>query len=529
MPRFIPYDPKQSKLVAISYADQLQPGTFEFAINHLIDHKLDLSIFQTRYDNDDGGRPAYDPAILLKIILFAYSKGITSSREIQWCCETNIIFKALSCDTVPHFTSIAGFVSGCPQEIEDLFEQVLLVCHRQGLLGNELLAIDGCKMPSDAAKEWSGTLKELDEKRTKIKRQIQHHLSEHTRLDQQTSREDERLQRIKQTIETLDQAHERIDTFLKTASPRMGRGKQIKEVKSNITDNESAKMTTSKGTIQGYTGVAAVDQKHQVIVDAQAFGEGQEHHVLQPVLKAIQGRYRRLGIRDSLYHDGAIVTADTGYANEANMQYLHDNGINGYIPDNQFRSRDPKFADYKSTHSTRPSTTTRKKATKEVIPASEFVFNPVTKTCTCPAGEAMWLRSERIDKLGHAKIFFEGRLTQCRSCKLKQTCLRNPDSPNTRKGHGRQVSFIVEKSNRLPNYTDWMKHRIDSDYGKHIYSHRMSVVEPVFANIGTNKGLKRFSLRSQQKVQGQWRLYCVIHNIEKLKNYGELARGMGTG
>jgi len=87
MPRFIPYDPKQSKLVAISYADQLQPGTFEFAINHLIDHKLDLSIFHARYENEDAGRPAYDPAILLKIILFAYAKGITSSREIQWCCE----------------------------------------------------------------------------------------------------------------------------------------------------------------------------------------------------------------------------------------------------------------------------------------------------------------------------------------------------------------------------------------------------------------------------------------------------------
>ena len=120
---------------------------------------------------------------------------------------------------MPHFTSIAGFVSGCPQEIEDLFEQVLLVCHQQGLLGNELLAMDGCKMPSDAAKEWSGTLKELDEKRTKIKRQIQHRLREHARLDQQTTREDERLQRIKQTIETLDRAHERIDIFLKTASP----------------------------------------------------------------------------------------------------------------------------------------------------------------------------------------------------------------------------------------------------------------------------------------------------------------------
>lgn len=140
----------------------------------------------------------------------------------------------------------------------------------------------------------------------------------------------------------------------------------------------------------------------------------------------------------------------------------------------------------------------------------------------------MWLRSEREDEQGHQKLFFEGRLSKCRSCDLKQACLRNPDSPGTRKGHGRQVSFIVEQSNRTPNYTDWMKHRIDSDYGKHIYSHRLSVVEPVFPNLGANKGLKRFSLRSQRKVQGQWRLYCLIHNIEKLKNYGELAKATGA-
>ncbi len=65
-----------------------------------------------------------------------------------------------------------------------------------------------------------------------------------------------------------------------------------------------------------------------------------------------------------------------------------------------------------------------------------------------------------------------------------------------------------------------MKHRVDSPDGKHIYSHRMSVVEPVFGNIGTNKGLNRFSLRSKKKVQGQWHLYCLGHNIEKLTNYG---------
>lgn len=153
MPNYKPYDYNQTSMIVINCEDQLQAGSFEHALHHLIDNKVDLSIFYPRYKNDDTGRPAYDPAILLKIILFAYSKGITSSREIQWSCETNIIFKALSCDSVPHFTTIAHFVSSHVEEIEDLFTQIVLICDQQGLIGNELFAIDGCKMSSNAAKE----------------------------------------------------------------------------------------------------------------------------------------------------------------------------------------------------------------------------------------------------------------------------------------------------------------------------------------------------------------------------------------
>ena len=520
MPKFIPYDPKQSKRVVINYSDQLQPGTFEFAINHIIDHKLDLTIFYPRYQNDEGGRPACDPAILLKIILFAYSKGITSSREIQWCCETNILFKALSCDTVPHDSTLARFVSGRSEEIEALFEQVLLICDAQGLSGKEQFALDGCKMSSNAAKEWSGTFKELEQKRDKIQRQIHYVLNEQKKHDSAGTREDQRRARSEQAIETLNKAHEKIDRFLKTARPRMGQGKITREVKSNSTDNESAKMTTSKGTIQGDNGIATVDKKHQIIVDAQAFGEGQEHHTLQPVLNAVFERFKRLGIDTH----NPIVTADTGYANEANNRYRYDNHIDAYIPDNPFRQRDPKFSEQQNTHSQRKAITGKKLPTKGVIPPSAFDFNPASKTCRCPAGEMMWLRSELIDKHGHTKIFFEGRLTKCRGCELKHRCMRNPDSANTRKDHGRQVSFIIQKGQRVTNYTDWMKRRVDSERGKLIYSHRMSVVEPVFGNIGANKRLSRFSLRGKKKVQGQWQLYCLIHNIEKLKNVGELAR-----
>ena len=134
----------------------------------------------------------------------------------------------------------------------------------------------------------------------------------------------------------------------------------------------------------------------------------------------------------------------------------------------------------------------------------------------------MWLKKEGKDIHDNHKLFFEGRISKCRHCDLKTQCMRNPESANTRKGHGRQVSFIITKNTKA-TYTNWMKQRVDSKDGKLIYSHRMSVVEPVFGNIGTNKGLNRFSLRGKEKVNGQWKLFCIIHNLEKLKNYGQLA------
>ena len=520
MPNFIPTNYRQDLLLALNLEDQLQPGTFEHALHYLVERKLDLSVFYPRYKNDTNGRPAYDPAVLLKVILFAYAKGITSSREISWCCRHNIIFKALACNTEPHFTTIAQFISSKPADIEAIFEQVLLVCHEQGLLGHELFAIDGCKMRSDASKTWSGTFKELEEKRQKLKRLIRYHTEQHRKSDQCDDANAQQA-RSEKALTTLNNSYAKIDQFLKKNSPRQGQGKRPKEVKSNVTDNQSAKMTTSKGTIQGYNGVASVDAYCQVVIDAQAFGEGQEHHVLQPVLEEIKGRYKRLGISKDLYKQGTMVTADTGYANEDNNRYIKENGIDGYIPDNQFRSRDPKFQAQKTKYGKRHQS--RPKVNHKYLSAEQFKLNKRKKHCACPAGHTMWLKNESSDRYGNHKLFFEGNLTDCRHCHIKHQCMRNPDSANTRDGHGRQVSFIVKKGTPQYQYTDWMKKRIDSDYGKMIYAHRMSVVEPVFANIGTNKGLDRFSLRGKAKVQGQWQLYCMVHNIEKIMNYGELA------
>jgi IS5 family transposase len=100
--------------------------------------------------------------------------------------------------------------------------------------------------------------------------------------------------------------------------------------------------------------------------------------------------------------------------------------------------------------------------------------------------------------------------------------MKNPEASNSRTGRGRQVSFVLEDQ-RKPNHTDWMKKRIDTDSGRRIYSHRMWVVEPVFGNITLHKRLNRFSLRGKTKVNAQWLLFCLVHNIEKIANDGKLA------
>ncbi len=140
-------------------------------------------MFDARYCNDATGALAYDPAVLLKIVLYGYARGLLSSREIERACRENVVFMALSADTQPHFTTIAEFISSMTAEIEPIFRDVLLYCDELGLIGKELFAIDGCKLPSNASKEWSGTKAELRKKQQKLARAVQRMLQAHRERD----------------------------------------------------------------------------------------------------------------------------------------------------------------------------------------------------------------------------------------------------------------------------------------------------------------------------------------------------------
>jgi transposase len=149
------------KLIPLTLEDQLQPGTFESAMNQLVDDELDLSSLDARFNNDVTGASAYNPTVMLKIVLLAYSRGLISSRAIEQACEQNIMFMAISDDVQPSYTHIAKFVRELSGDIKLLFGQVLQTCARLGMIGKEHFAIDGVNLPSNASKERSGTHAEL--------------------------------------------------------------------------------------------------------------------------------------------------------------------------------------------------------------------------------------------------------------------------------------------------------------------------------------------------------------------------------
>jgi transposase len=118
------------RFLAVDLQRQLIPGTFEHALNHLLDLEIDLSRFDGRFKNDLVGVSAFPPAMLLKVVLFAYSQGIVSSRGIEAACREHVTFIALCGDSHPHFTTIANFVSTLGDDIAHVFGAVLAICDR---------------------------------------------------------------------------------------------------------------------------------------------------------------------------------------------------------------------------------------------------------------------------------------------------------------------------------------------------------------------------------------------------------------
>jgi transposase len=499
-------DSRQMFLLPVDFSEQIIPGSFEYALNQIIDHKINLEIFALKYNNNETGAPAFSPAVLLKIVLYAYSKGIISSRKIAKACQNNIVFIALSGNTSPHFTTIADFVSQMHNEIKAVFLNVLLVCDELKLIGGQMFAIDGCKLASNASKEFSGTFKDLQKKKDKYEQLAKKLLDKHSQEDLKKGRTRTERQSEEIKVERILRKASKIEKFLKNCEKKMGsRGK---ENQSNVTDNESAKIKSSHGVIQGYNGLAVTDSKKQIVVYPEAFGSGQEGGLLKELVEKTQkvlthNRNRNYQMR------GKTILADTNYFSEENLKYLGERKIKAIIPDQQFRKRDERFAE-RDRHN--PKTKNRK------YEQEDFKYDEAANEYICPAGKRLVYKPNE-SMMGIKGKKYKARQADCSRCLKRSKCLRNKESRQ------RTLMFTEKKAR---NYSKEMIEKIDQPEIRKLYGKRMGIVEPVFGNITYCKGMNRFTLRSKAKVNIQWNLYCLVHNIEKIsRTYGEKWKEIG--
>jgi len=505
MPRYKPVD-RSPRFLPVILSEQIQPGTFEFALDLLVDHELDLSQLDARFNNDEVGASAYDPRVMLKIVLLAYSRGLTSSRPIERACAQNVQFMALSGDAQPSYTHIAKFVRELGEQIKPLFAQVLRTCDRLGLIGRHMFAIDGVKLPANASKERSGTHRELRHRAERLDKAADKIIELHRSCDNDTREVDLDAQRQARTQELRREAQAMRDF---TARSRPRRNRKGVELKANVTDNDSAKMATSKGVIQGYAAQAAVDSAHQVIVAADVTGSGSEQAMLLPMVEQA----------DAVRQPHTVIAADAGYHSNDNMAALCARGIPALVADHQMRQRDARFKD-QARHKAKPDPLYDKRAIDASQPVRlyrphDFLPDPQSNSCICPAGQRLYSNGSSCQAGGREYHKYTGSLTSCAPCAHRQRCLRHPQRTPVR-----QVAIFQPYQGRPHQATERMKRAIDSPRGRALYSQRIATVEPVFANIRHNKRMNRFTLRGRTNVGTQWQLYCLVHNIEKLAHNG---------
>jgi transposase len=484
----------QGMFLSVNLNKQLLPGSFERMLDELVGGAIDISMFDSNYKNDVTGATAIPPAALIKLIIYGYSKGNISSRSLWDLGMNNIVAKALTRDMEPHWTTIADFIARNGEKFKEVFVKVLAYCAELGLIGGETFATDGLRLPSNAALEVTGTVEGLEKRLKLYRRMAERHIEKHQRKDAAGKVDKETERHYQERQKKLNKRIETISSFLETMEKK--EGKRGTEITSNVTDNESALIHTSKGYIQGYIGLAVSDQKGQIIVGAQAVGSANESEHFPHMLDMTLDNMKEAGVA---VPEGAQpeMLADNNYFGEENLKACHERALEPIIPDSAYKSRIGRGG-------------------KQRYATADFKYHEAGDYYECPAGKQLAYKGVSGPRWSRGKTY-RASVTDCRLCAYNEACMGHKQKP-PHKPRGR--SLLISESNKQGSYCRSMREKLNKQEYQDRYAYRIQIIEPVFANIVCCKGLNRFTVRGAAKVNGQWLLYCIVHNLGKcLKGY----------
>jgi transposase len=410
--------------------------------------QMDLSAYYRKYRGDGRGQEAYDPAMMIALLVYAYSNGIQSSRAIERLCERDIGFKVIAGDEKPDNTTIARFRQDNGKAIKELFTEALKLCAKAGLV-----ALDGTKIKANAALESNRTYDHIENEVQRILAEAETKDAEEDKLYGKGNRGDElpeelqdrgkRLARLKECKARLEQEKaekaakqkEKIKEREKQESEtgQKKRGRKPKEpdtvsksdAKANITDPDSRIMKTRSGYVQGYNGQAMVTE-NQIIVAAELMTEENDVKQLIPMIETAEKSIEELELSAKGI---GVVLADAGYCSDANMENTRPDG-------------------------------------PECIMATK------------------------------------------KDWKQRQL-LRKSKPPRGR---------IPEKL----SLRERMERKLLTKRGRALYKKRSQMVEPIFGQIKTCRGIQKFMRRGFEACAEEWKLICATHNLLKLWRSGKM-------
>lgn len=430
-------------------------------ISDIID-TMDLSSFYRKLSSE--GNPAYHPAMMLKVLIYAYANGIFSSRNIQRALQESVAFIYLAAWQKPDFRTISDFRKNNLCEIRTVFVQLLDYCSGLQMISLGHISIDGTRIKANAADRhtWSDH---------KINKQINRLLDKANQTD---SQEDSTV--------GPDKTGDEVPAAFQKQADRIAELKKIKKDleqsgRSNIntTDQDSSLVKTRHGLTTGFNAQVAVDEKNQVIVAEDVTNEPADTAQLAPMVEQVEANVGK----------PEILTADSGYGSGENLKFIESKEIDGYIPDPVFQG------------------SRRKSDEEKPFGRSKFTWDEERDCFICPVGQE--LPFSHIQKRKNTEI----RVYKCRAfadCPFRDQCSKGST--------GRSIHLSPYNKELTA-----MRDKLDSEAGKRIYKRRQTIVEPVFATLKYAIGFNRFLLRGLKKVQGEFTLVCIAHNFNKLSAF----------
>lgn len=478
-------------------------------ICHLVDlviDGIDLSYLESKYEGP--GHPAYPPKAMLKILIMAAIDGIRSSRKIARLAWENVVYMYLAGLLKPDFRTISDFRKNYSEEIRRAFKEVVMLAKSIGMVHLGHISIDGSKVKANASNYGVIKREELEDMERFIKEELRKGAEEDEREDEIYGRDetgcelpkevDEKkmVSKIKERFKKGDDAEkERLAKLVEKAKKEVEQGKDVV----SLTDPESRFMK-NKGRFElSYNTQITADSSHGIIIACDVTQEQADNDQLKPQIEQAK---ENVGANLS----GTEASADNGYFSITNIAYLAENGIDGYMQDQELAMRMKG----------------RRKRDK-TYPKEMFRYDRDKDCFVCPEGKRLTFGYEYFDKQREVMVrVYRAGNVECKKCSSRERCTRNKKG-RTIKSRGDEILRIE------------MAQKMRSSAGKEKYKLRKQVETP-FGDVKQNLGLREFLTRGIKPVKTEFKLACTAHNLKRIWNYlnaeirvGSRARGLFFG